>query len=36
MEAKHIPNPRIEERKKTAPRLTKDEHVGFNGRLAVL
>jgi len=35
MEAKHIPNPRIEERKKTGPHLTKDEHVGFNGRLAV-
>ena len=35
MEAKHIPNPRIDERKKTGPHLTKDEHVGFNGRLAV-
>ena len=35
MEAKHIPTPRIEERKKTGPHLTKDEHVGFNGRLAV-
>jgi hypothetical protein len=35
MEAKHIPNPRIEERKKTGPHLTKNEHVGFNGRLAV-
>ena len=36
MEAKHIPNPRIEERKKIGPHLTKEEHVGFNGRLAVL
>jgi hypothetical protein len=35
MEAKHTINPRIEERKKTGPHLTKDEHVGFNGRLAV-
>ena len=35
MEAKHIPNPRIDERKKTGPHVTKDEHVGFNGRLAV-
>jgi len=35
MEAKHIPNPRIEERKKTGPHITKDEHVGFNGHLAV-
>ena len=33
---KHIPNPRIAERKKSGPHLTKDEHVGFNGRLAVL
>jgi sensor histidine kinase YesM len=33
---KHIPNPRIEERAKSGPHLTKDEHVGFNGRLALL
>jgi len=32
---KHIPNPRISERKKAGPHLTRDEHVGFNGRLAV-
>jgi len=32
----HIPNPRIEERTKSGPPLTKDEHVGLNGRLAVL
>jgi hypothetical protein len=36
METKHIPNPRIEEHKKSGPHLTKDEHVGFNGRLAVI
>jgi len=36
METKRIPNPRITERKKSGPHLTKDEHVGFNGRLAVL
>ena len=36
METEHIPNPRIAERKKIGPHLTKDEHVGFNGRLAVI
>lgn len=35
METKHIPNPRIAERKKIGPHLTRDEHVGLNGRLAV-
>lgn len=29
-------NPRLAQRKKTGPHLTKDEHIGFNGRLAVL
>lgn len=29
-------HPRIAERKKAGPHLTKDEHVGFNGRLALL
>jgi hypothetical protein len=33
---KHTPNNRISERKKIGPHLTKDEHVGFNGRLAVI
>ena len=33
---KHIPHPRIEERSKIGPHLTEDEHVGFNGRLAML
>ena len=32
----HIPSPRIAERAKTGPHLTKDEHVGFNGNLALL
>ncbi len=32
----HTPHPRIEERAKEKPHLTKDEHIGFNGRLAVL
>ena len=32
----HTPHPRIEEREKTGPHLTKDEHVGFNGWLAVV
>lgn len=36
MKIKHTPNPRIAEHKKSGPHLTKDEHVGFNGRLAVL
>jgi hypothetical protein len=36
METEHIPNPRIAERKKIGPHLTKDEHVGLNGRLAVI
>jgi hypothetical protein len=33
---KHIQNPRIEERARIGPHLTKHEHVGFNGRLATL
>ena len=32
----HIPHPRIEERAKSGPHLTKDEQVGFNGWLAVV
>ena len=32
----HIPHSRIEERAKTGPHLTKHEHVGLNGRLAML
>ena len=36
MENKHIPNPRIEERAKTGPHLTKHEHTGINGKIALL
>ena len=32
----HIPNPRIAEREKSGPHLTKHEHIGLNGRIAVL
>jgi uncharacterized membrane protein len=32
----HIPHPRIAERAKIGPHLTKDEHIGFNGRLAMI
>jgi len=32
----HIPNPRIKERAKSGPHLIKHEHVGLNGRIAVL
>ena len=32
----HIPHPRIKERAKMGPHLTKYENVGFNGKLAVL
>lgn len=35
MTTQHIPNPRIEERAKYGPHLTQNEHVGFNGRIAV-
>ena len=36
MEHTHIQNPRIEERAKAGPHLTKHEHVGINGRIALL
>jgi len=32
----HIPHPRIEERQKAGVHLTRHEHTGINGRLAVL
>jgi sensor histidine kinase YesM len=32
----HIPNPRIAERAQTGPHLTKEERLGFNGRLALI
>lgn len=31
----HTPNPRIEERAKAGPHLTKHEQLGFNGRVAM-
>jgi hypothetical protein len=36
MDTTHIPDPRIKERAKTGPHLTKHEHIGFNGRAAML
>jgi hypothetical protein len=32
---KHQPHPRIEERKKTGPPKTREEHVGINGKVAL-
>ncbi len=32
----HIPNPWIGDRAKTGPHTTKREHIGFNGRFAML
>jgi hypothetical protein len=32
----HVPHPRVAERKKSGPPKTADEHVGINGRVAVL
>ena len=32
----HTPHPQIEKRKKGGPHLTVHEHVGFNGRIALL
>ncbi len=32
---KHIPHPHIEARRKAGPPKTADEHVGFNGRIAL-
>lgn len=36
MASEHVPHPRIAERKKAGPHLTAHEHVGFNGRVAML
>jgi hypothetical protein len=36
MTVEHTPNPRLAERAKAGPHLRKDEHVGFNGRVAIL
>jgi hypothetical protein len=32
----HVPHPHIAERKKTGPPKTTDEHVGFNGKVALI
>lgn len=32
----HQPHPRIDERQKAGPHLTEHEHLGFNGRLAMI
>jgi hypothetical protein len=36
MKDPYTPHPQIEARRKVGPHLTKDEHVGFNGRIATL
>ncbi|MEI8337885.1 MAG: hypothetical protein WCF92_01910 [bacterium] len=36
MTTKHTPHSRIEDRKKTGPHLTEQEHTGINGRLALI
>jgi hypothetical protein len=36
MTTQHTPHPRIAERAKAGPHTTKAEHVGFNGRVAIL
>ena len=36
METASVQNPRIEERRKSGPHLTKHEHVGLNGRIAMI
>ena len=36
MKAKHKPHSRLAERAKASPPVTKNEHLGFNGRVAML
>ena len=36
MRTPHTPHPRIQERAKSGPHLEKNEHVGINGRIAVV
>lgn len=36
MPTPHVPNPWISERSKVGPHLTKNERIGFNGRLALI
>jgi hypothetical protein len=36
MKTEHVEHPRIAERAQTGPHLTKNEHVGFNGWIAMI
>ena len=36
MKTEHKPHPQIEKRSKTGPHLTHNEHIGFNGRFAMI
>src|SRR5258708_29294058 len=36
MTTTHVPHPRIAERAKAGPHTTQAEHIGFNGRFAIL
>jgi hypothetical protein len=36
IEFKHVPHPHIAKRKQTGPPKTTDEHVGFNGKVALI
>jgi uncharacterized oligopeptide transporter (OPT) family protein len=36
MKTEHKPHPRIESRSKAGPHVTKNEHVGLNGRIAMM
>ncbi|MFM0505485.1 hypothetical protein [Paraburkholderia caffeinilytica] len=36
MTVDHLPNPRIHEREKNGPHLTTQEHLGLNGRIALI
>jgi DNA integrity scanning protein DisA with diadenylate cyclase activity len=36
MNEEYVKHPRIEERSVHGPHLTRDEHIGFNGRIAVI
>ena len=36
MTTEHTPHPRIAEREKAGPHTTHSEHIGFNGRVAIL
>ena len=36
MKTEHLPNQRLKEREKTGPHLTAQEHLGLNGRIALV